>query len=133
MSTSLPYPGLRPFHRDESDIFFGREEQTDALLDRLDQSRFLAVLGPSGCGKSSLVIAGMIASLESGFMASAGAHWRAAAMRPGRHPMKRLAAALLTALGRDKDGQAEAREAGAMMLFGEKYPDNFVYQVADPT
>ena len=108
MSTSLPYPGLRPFHRDESDIFFGREEQTDELLDRLDQSRFLAVVGPSGCGKSSLVIAGMIASLESGFVASAGAYWRAAAMRPGRHPMERLAAALLTALGRDKDGQADA-------------------------
>lgn len=40
-----PYPGLRPFTREESFVFFGREEQTDALLKRLDQFRFLAVVG----------------------------------------------------------------------------------------
>lgn len=43
-----PYPGLRPFHRDEADIFFGRDEQVDQLLIRLGKSRFLAVVGPSG-------------------------------------------------------------------------------------
>ena len=31
-----PYPGLRPFRRDEADIFFGRDEQIDQLLERLD-------------------------------------------------------------------------------------------------
>ena len=64
MTMSSPYPGLRPFHRDEAHIFFGREEQTDELLRRLNETRFLAVVGPSGCGKSSLVRAGMIAALE---------------------------------------------------------------------
>ena len=72
MKTMFPYPGLRPFHQNEIDIFFGREEQTHQLLDKLDHSHFLAITGPSGCGKSSLVRAGMIASLEAGFMASAG-------------------------------------------------------------
>ena len=32
MITPLPYPGLRPFTREETDIFFGREEHTDELL-----------------------------------------------------------------------------------------------------
>ncbi|MGD8725646.1 MAG: AAA family ATPase, partial [Desulfobacterales bacterium] len=98
MSTSMPYPGLRPFRGDETDIFFGREEQADELLEKLEGSRFLAVVGPSGCGKSSLVRAGMITALEAGFMASAGAFWRVADMRPGSHPLKRLAAALFDAL-----------------------------------
>ena len=68
----IPYPGLRPFKREESDIFFGREMQTDQLLEKLSQTRFISVVGLSGCGKSSLVRAGMIAALETGYMVEAG-------------------------------------------------------------
>ena len=46
-----PYPGLRPFRSDEADIFFGREEHVDHLLEKLGQNRFLAVMGPSGVSK----------------------------------------------------------------------------------
>jgi energy-coupling factor transporter ATP-binding protein EcfA2 len=101
MSDEFPYPGLRPFERDETDIFFGREEHTDQLLERLDHTHFLAVLGPSGCGKSSLVRTGLLAGLETGLLVSAGAHWRVAEMRPGNHPFARLTEALLadSALG----------------------------------
>ena len=53
-----PYPGLRPFREDESDLFFGRDRQIDELLGRLQRHRFIAVTGPSGCGKSSLIKAG---------------------------------------------------------------------------
>ena len=90
-----PYPGLRPFTRYEADIFFGREAQVDQLLEKLRRSRFLAVVGASGCGKSSLIRAGLIPSLETGFMVNAGARWRVAEMRPGDHPLARLAQALL--------------------------------------
>ena len=93
MST-IPYPGLRPFRREESDIFFGREEQTAQLLTKLAQTRFLSVLGLSGCGKSSLVLAGMLAALESGYMAQAGADWKVITIRPGNHPLRNLAHAL---------------------------------------
>ena len=97
MSTS-PYPGLRSFLREESDIFFGREEQTDQLLARLGRSRFIAAVGPSGCGKSSLVRAGMIAALETGYLASAGSSWRVVEMRPGSNPLRNLADALVSGL-----------------------------------
>ena len=102
--SKFPYPGLRPFHRDESDIFFGREEQIDQLLEKLDTSRFLSVVGPSGCGKSSLVRAGMIPALETGFMTSTGDRWRVAQMRPGNRPLSNLAEALLeeSALGLER-------------------------------
>src|SRR5215471_2518915 len=108
-STS-PYPGLRAFRWDESDIFFGREEQTDCLLERLQRSHFLAIVGPSGCGKSSLVRAGLIAALETGFMAEAGSRWRIAEMRPGDRPIGRLRRALSNpqALGPESDASPEA-------------------------
>ena len=67
-SDRCPYPGLRPFRPDEADLFFGRDEQVDELLDRLGRGRFLAVVGESGCGKSSLILAGMIPALETGFL-----------------------------------------------------------------
>ncbi|MCP4264463.1 MAG: AAA family ATPase [Candidatus Brocadiaceae bacterium] len=104
MTTDFPYPGLRSFHQDETDIFFGREAQVDQLLERLSQSRFLAVIGPSGCGKSSLVRAGLIPSLEAGFVVSAGASWSVAEMRPGSQPLKQLSTALLKTLGKEKAG-----------------------------
>src|SRR6266481_1478638 len=92
---SSPYPGLRPFTKDESAIFFGRDDQTDRLLEKLASTRFLMVVGPSGCGKSSLVRAGLMADLEGGLMNEVGAHWEMAEMRPGNHPFMALAHALL--------------------------------------
>ena len=90
-----PYPGLRSFTRDESELFFGRDTQIDRLLELLQGTRFLAVVGPSGCGKSSLIKAGLMADLEGGLMSYAGARWEMAEMRPGNHPFVALADALL--------------------------------------
>ena len=92
--TTNPFPGLRPFQEDESHLFFGREEQTDELMRRLKQHRFLAVVGTSGSGKSSLVRAGLLPSLYQGFMTQAGSHWQVAMMRPEDRPIANLAEAL---------------------------------------
>ena len=89
-----PYPGLRPFERSESKIFFGRQKQVDELLQRLKQGKFLAVLGASGSGKSSLVKAGLLPGLEKGYMGELGANWRIVELRPGDQPFERLAEGL---------------------------------------
>ncbi|MDD2775570.1 MAG: hypothetical protein PHU06_06415 [Gallionella sp.] len=91
-----PYPGLRAFGRAESRIFFGRQQQTDELLTRLKQRHFLAVLGSSGSGKSSLMKAGVLPSLEKGYMGEVGSRWSIAEMKPGDQPFMRLAEALLS-------------------------------------
>ena len=91
----LPYPGLRPFHRDEADLFFGRESSVNDMVARLAETRFLAVLGPSGSGKSSLVRTGLLDALELGLMAGAGPRWLIADLHPGARPMESLAQALL--------------------------------------
>jgi energy-coupling factor transporter ATP-binding protein EcfA2 len=93
-STTNPFPGLRPFEAHESHLFFGRDGQSDNLLQRLSRQRFLAVVGTSGSGKSSLVRAGLLPALDGGFMLRAGSSWRVAIMRPGGNPIGRLAQAL---------------------------------------
>src|ERR1041384_1870289 len=89
-----PFPGLRPFAFDESDLFFGRDGQSEELLRKLSRTRFVAVVGTSGSGKSSLVRAGLLPDLFSGFMEGAGSHWRIVLMRPGNDPLGNLALAL---------------------------------------
>ena len=90
-----PFPGLRPFRSDEHHLFFGREDQTAALLQLLREQRFLAVVGTSGSGKSSLVRAGMIAGLYGGTMTQAGSTWEVMILRPGGSPMENLARAMV--------------------------------------
>lgn len=98
-----PYPGLRPFLRNENLIFFGREGQTDELIERMRRHHFLAVLGSSGSGKSSLVRAGLLPALEGGLMAGARTHWKMAVIRPGERPIHRLAVALADLVARPDD------------------------------
>jgi WD40 repeat protein/flagellar biosynthesis GTPase FlhF len=91
---SNPFPGLRPFEFGESHLYFGRDGQSDQLIRKLSATRFVAVVGTSGSGKSSLVRAGLLPDLFSGYMSSAGSHWRVALMRPSNDPLGNLALAL---------------------------------------
>ena len=90
-----PYPGLRPFKFEESYLFFGREGQSEDLFRRLKSNHFVAVVGTSGSGKSSLVRAGLLPLLASGFMSNTGSGWRIAIFRPGNSPIHNLAHALV--------------------------------------
>ena len=89
-----PFPGLRPFREDEEHLFFGRENQVDAMVNKLADTRFLAVVGTSGSGKSSLVNCGLRPALRQGLMARAGTAWRMAQFRPGSDPIGAMARAL---------------------------------------
>lgn len=90
-----PYPGLRAFRREETDLFFGRDDCVEAMVERLARTRFLAVLGSSGTGKSSLVRTGLISGLEMGWLPRAGSRWRVVDFRPGGAPLHNLARRLL--------------------------------------
>src|SRR4030095_8536135 len=93
-----PFVGLRPFESDESLLFFGRQEQTLELLQRLHQHHFVAVVGSSGSGKSSLIRAGLIPSLKGGYLVDDRDRWMITIMKPGQSPLYNLADAMLNQL-----------------------------------
>jgi hypothetical protein len=108
-----PFPGLRPFREDEAHLFFGRENQVDAMVNKLADTRFLAVVGASGSGKSSLVNCGLRPALRQGLMARVGTAWRMAQFRPGNDPIRAMARALA------KDGVLFPEHAAAGLTLAE--------------
>lgn len=90
-----PFPGLRSFMPADAPIFFGRERETDALVKRVAESRFVAVVGASGSGKSSLVGAGLLPRLEANAISSettGSKDWFVVQFTPGQsdHPFAAL-------------------------------------------
>src|ERR1035438_1554576 len=86
-----PYPGLRPYGESETDIFHGQDEVLQALLERLQAQRFVALLGLSGSGKSSLLNAGLLANIRPRVIDGGGQpRWLIACMRPGNDPFGSL-------------------------------------------
>jgi hypothetical protein len=72
-----PFKGLQYFSEADAELFFGREQLTARLINRIrlrpaarkaipGTGNFLAVIGASGSGKSSVVRAGLITALQSG-------------------------------------------------------------------
>ena len=112
-----PYPGLRPFELKDAFLFFGRQQHTQELLDRLSGNRFLAVVGGSGSGKSSLVRAGLLPALYRGYLLGTTSRWRVAVMRPGSAPIDEMAAAL-TAKGVLSADRADLRARLASSTLG---------------
>jgi HEAT repeat protein len=91
-----PYPGLRSFAPSESEIFFGRDREIDALIAQLRRltHRGLVVVGGSGLGKSSLIYAGLIPRLKNGALEGSQA-WPVLSLTPGSggNPFETLVAA----------------------------------------
>ena len=54
-----PYPGSRPFRQAESNHFFGRAADADALAELWRTNRLTVVVGPAASGKTSLLHAGV--------------------------------------------------------------------------
>jgi WD40 repeat protein/DNA-binding SARP family transcriptional activator len=89
-ATLCPYRGLQTFDEQDAACFFGRSADVSRLLERLERTRFLAVLGASGSGKSSLVRAGFLPALRRGALPGSDT-WVIHVMRPGAEPVKALA------------------------------------------
>jgi energy-coupling factor transporter ATP-binding protein EcfA2 len=97
---SEPFFGLRAIDESRSHLFFGREDETEALLARVHQIPLVMVTGDSGCGKSSLVRAGLIPRFHGGALALLNgtrpedAIWHTVATRPRNEPFRQLGEAV---------------------------------------
>ena len=58
-----PFPGARPFKRQEYRFFFGRKHETAALGSLVRAQPLVLLYAPSGAGKSSLISAGLLHEL----------------------------------------------------------------------
>lgn len=103
-----PFPGLRAFTEVDSPIFFGRGREVDALIRRVEASRFVAVMGASGSGKSSLVGAGLIPRLRGNTLIGSK-DWYFVQFTPGNDPFESLYQGLCNAIPSIRPNPFEAK------------------------
>lgn len=92
-----PFPGMRAFEEEDAAVYFGRDAECEALLERISASRvdataprFHVMLGASGSGKSSLLRAGLLARVRR-----REREWLVVpAIRPHQQPLRALAEAI---------------------------------------
>jgi tetratricopeptide (TPR) repeat protein len=100
-----PYPGIHAFEAEDAAIYFGRDDETRAVIEKLDArrtkggARFLLVIGASGAGKSSLLKAGVLPQLKR-----RRGHWLLLpVMRPEKAPLEAFTKALAEHLGQENN------------------------------
>ena len=92
-----PYRGLHPFAAADRALFFGRNAEVRAVVERLRAEPFVLVAGDSGVGKSSLCLAGVLPLVAEGGVESR-ATWSIIQVVLGRRPLLGLASALAAPL-----------------------------------
>jgi len=95
-----PFRGLLPFNEGHRHMFFGRDSEIGAFVERLRDVPVLAIVGPSGAGKSSFVRAGVIPRLREGSSVAL------VEVRPGAKPFHALARRLI-AVQRNQSSNAK--------------------------
>ncbi len=133
-----PYPGIFSFERDDAAIFFGRDEETRDVIERLEARRvqggkhFLCILGASGSGKSSVLKAGVLPQL-----ARLRTQWIVLdPFRPEREPLTGLAKSVVDKVGRPSDWRhwkERLNGPGRMVALKELSDDLRVGQARDAT
>ncbi len=66
ISRRNPYPGPRPFEKEEKELFFGRSREGRELLSLIIAHRAVLLYAQSGAGKTSLLNARLIPLLMEG-------------------------------------------------------------------
>ncbi len=105
-----PYRGLEAFQAEHRRLFFGRESEIRAVIERLRSQYFVLVAGDSGVGKSSLCRAGILPAICDGNAEGLerGRTWTYTTVTPGRHPLHSLISALTEGLDDKPDHEAIA-------------------------
>ncbi|WP_240359575.1 bifunctional serine/threonine-protein kinase/formylglycine-generating enzyme family protein [Pyxidicoccus trucidator] len=93
LAAGNPYRGLAPFEAEHRSLFFGRDADIRAVIERLRLQPMVLVAGDSGVGKSSLCRAGVLPRVAAGEL-DANRDMATVTLWPGPRPLQALAAAL---------------------------------------
>jgi WD40 repeat protein len=127
-----PYLGLPAYTEDDRERFFGRERQTDALLERvrgrLSRPFPLLVTGASGVGKSSLLRAGLLARIErDGLGAPDSADWPRIRVSLSDDPVGTVTTAIGEELGTDVEALISGDQpSGRFVLVVDQFEQAFL-------
>ena len=88
LNVDAPFRGLLPFDERHAPLYFGRDAEIAAFIERMRLQPLLPILGPSGAGKTSFIFAGVVPRLRD------QAEWMVLSTRPGPRPFDTLAARL---------------------------------------
>ena len=102
-----PYRGLSVFGPEHAALFFGREREAHAVLERLRAASFVLVAGDSGVGKSSLCRAGVLPLIEAGAL-EPGRRTRVVEASLGARPVQTLGTLIAPWLAVDERAAAAA-------------------------
>ena len=111
-SRESPFMGLLPFTERQASLFFGRDAEIAAFIERMREDPILTITGPSGSGKSSFVQAGIIPTLKD------HRPWQVIRLRPGTRPFESLASRILEA-NRDSGNSGRGTDAQATLPSGD--------------
>ena len=126
-----PFPGLRPFTPEESDLFFGREGQSSEVVDKLLKNRFVTVIGASGSGKSSLIYCGVLPKVQKSGI-SDSTSWKIISFRPGSNPIASLTEAISENLDNTGKGKLEKSEISNILRSGNNGLTEVVNKMFEP-
>ena len=109
-----PYPGIHAFEAEDAAIYFGRDDETRAVIERLDArrtqggARLLVIIGASGSGKSSLLRAGVLPQI-----ARRRREWiPLPPIRPEKAPLETIAKAIATHVGKPQEWRSWHQRLG---------------------
>jgi WD40 repeat protein/energy-coupling factor transporter ATP-binding protein EcfA2 len=120
-----PFPGLRPFRREESHLFFGRENQVSEVLRKLKANKFVGIVGNSGIGKSSFVNCGILPKLQKETNETKD-KWNVVSFRPGGGPLLQMSMALkeeikIAGLVKEENETKIIESASEMSMLAKSY------------
>ncbi|KFE70258.1 hypothetical protein [Hyalangium minutum] len=98
LTVGNPYRGLEPFESEHRALFFGRDADVRAVLERLRRQSLVLIAGDLSASKSSLCRAGVLPRVAAQAL-DEGREIATVTLGPGARPLQSLAAALAPLLG----------------------------------
>jgi WD40 repeat protein len=111
MAKKYPFKFLNSYGKEDRDIFFGRDEEIEALYEMVFQVPIMVVYGASGTGKTSLIQCGLASRFKS-------VDWLALTIRRGSNINESLEKALKENGGNEFIDEADTENERAKELTG---------------